>query len=135
MSKYKKGTIITADDNKVNSMLYNRLIAKNLPSFGIEDFSSGRELEKRLNLSIDDSKLILLDNQMSPGKNGLELIKRYSLSDKWKNIPFILCTSDGAEIGREAIENGAYNYLIKPINQSKLIGVIKEALNYHGIGY
>lgn len=131
----KKGNIMVADDDEIIRDFYNKIIAKNFPQFDIEGYRNGGELEKRLQNFPGESRLVLLDNEMFPGKTGLDLIKDYALSDQWKNIPFILCYGGDKGFGKKALEYGAFNYLNKPISIPNFLRNIREALTEQGFDY
>lgn len=72
-------------------------------------------------------QLILTDIRM-PGKNGLELIEIIS-----KEYPEILCVVisgfNDFEYAKSALTYGAIGYLLKPINENELEGVLSKARN------
>jgi len=83
-------------------------------------------LEVALELKPD---LILLDISM-PVMDGIAMLKEIKINDALKNIPVIVLTnySDTQKIA-EAMENGAYGYLIKiNLKSDDLIKNVKSAL-------
>lgn len=129
----KKGNIIIADDQEPIRYLIEEIVAKQFSQFNTESYPSGQSLEERLNKQRGEARLIILDNQMNPGKTGLDLIKDYSSSKNWREVPFILCCSENytmscSELAKRAMEYGAFNYIMKPVSIITLIENIKEAL-------
>lgn len=75
--------------------------------------------------------LIICDFQM-PEMDGIELMKRSQMEEM--NIPFILVTAHGSvEIGVNALESGAYDYITKPINFTELSIMISRVLEQNKI--
>ncbi|MBI4747805.1 MAG: sigma-54-dependent Fis family transcriptional regulator [Acidobacteria bacterium] len=70
--------------------------------------------------------LVLTDLKMG-GMSGLELLKNLSQLDS--SIIVILMTAHGSiDSAKEAIRHGAFDYLEKPLDQVRLLGVISQAL-------
>lgn len=70
--------------------------------------------------------LVLTDLKMG-GMSGLELLKNLSQLDS--SIIVILMTAHGSiDSAKEAIRHGAFDYLEKPLDQIRLLGVISQAL-------
>lgn len=64
--------------------------------------------------------LVISDWNM-PGMNGVDLLKVVRAVEAWKNLPFIMLTTE-SEKSRvmEAILAGASNYIVKPIEANTL---------------
>ena len=109
-----KGNILVADDvDDVRDLVVESL---NLlfPGYEIEQFSNGNLIKRRLEQELETPggvKLLVTDNDMKIGPTGSELIANYA---KRVNFPIILNYGGIEEIGKEAIRNGAYGYLLKP---------------------
>jgi response regulator NasT len=81
--------------------------------------------EARRVMALDSPDIAVLDIRM-PGVTGLELASELS---KDRCIPFIFLTAySEAEIVRQAAENGALGYLVKPVDVSQLAPAIEAAL-------
>jgi DNA-binding response OmpR family regulator len=76
-----------------------------------------------------DFKAIVID-WMMPEMNGIDLLKKIKITEKWKNIPVIMQTSQKDPKSIQAgINAGAYYYLIKPYQTKVLTAIIKSALS------
>jgi len=65
--------------------------------------------------------LVLLDWNM-PKLSGLDFLKKVRAVEKYKTLPIIMVTSKTARANViEAIQNGATDYVTKPINMDLLI--------------
>ena len=64
--------------------------------------------------------LVISDWNM-PGMNGLDLLKVVRAVDGWKNLPFVLLTTESEKSKvMEAILAGASNYIVKPVEANTL---------------
>jgi DNA-binding NtrC family response regulator len=73
-----------------------------------------------------DSDLVITDLRM-PGLSGEDLLKR--ISAETPGIPVIVLTGHGTvETAVEAMRNGAYDFLTKPVNLDRLSLLVKRAL-------
>jgi two-component system, chemotaxis family, chemotaxis protein CheY len=65
-------------------------------------------------------ELVISDWNM-PNVNGIELLKMVRALPEWKNLPFILLTTENEkEKVMEAVQNGVSNYMVKPIEEKVL---------------
>ncbi|TAN42856.1 MAG: sigma-54-dependent Fis family transcriptional regulator [Nitrospirae bacterium] len=72
---------------------------------------------------------LVISDMMMPGIGGMELLGM--VKAKRPEIPFIILTAHGSIEGAvEAIRNGAFDYITKPINEEDLALTIKRALDY-----
>ncbi|MDR1893206.1 MAG: sigma-54 dependent transcriptional regulator [Spirochaetales bacterium] len=70
--------------------------------------------------------LVITDLKM-PGMNGEDLLKK--LNSAYPTLPIIILTGHGTiETAVEAMRNGAYDFLTKPVNLSRLSILINRAL-------
>ena len=118
-------TILIADDESTIRKLNSMIVEREFPDYNIELFEDGKELDERLNQNLEEVCLIVTDNQM-PGMYGLEIIEKYAR--KLKNIPFVLYYGGDEEIGKDAVKNGAYDYVMKG-NYDKLENILGKVLN------
>ena len=71
-------------------------------------------------------QVVVLDVMM-PGIGGIEILQRMKAQNL--QIPVILLTGYGStEQGKEGMELGAFDYLMKPCDLNMLISKIKEAV-------
>lgn len=126
--------ILIVDDNKVNQMIVEKI----LDAAGYTNhasFSSARELfvclqldNERPNVPENPPDLILMDLMM-PGVDGIEACRRLQKSSLFRDIPIIIVTALGDSLKlAEALDAGATDYVMKPINKVELIARIRAAL-------
>ncbi|MFQ6081819.1 MAG: sigma-54-dependent transcriptional regulator [Candidatus Aminicenantia bacterium] len=76
--------------------------------------------------------LLLLSDLFLPGKDGIELLKKAKEIDP--NLPVIMLTAYGTiEKAVEAMKEGAYDFLSKPVDPDYLVLLINRALNQERI--
>ena len=113
--------LIIDDDYSINESLSQILSEAGYKTFTAEDAQKGLEQFDRF-----PPDLIVCDLKL-PGMSGIELLQKVKTADS--NFPFIIITAyDDSNSTIEAIQNGAYDYIEKPIDIEKLKVVIKRAL-------
>jgi twitching motility two-component system response regulator PilH len=69
--------------------------------------------------------LILMDFVM-PGTNGYQATRTISRDEATRQIPIIMCTTKGQETDRIwGMRQGAFDYLVKPLDHAELLSRIK----------
>ncbi|MEK7540962.1 MAG: response regulator [Patescibacteria group bacterium] len=118
--------ILIVEDASEELQLYSDMLKRE--NFETIEAKNGNEgLEVALRSKPD---LILLDILM-PVMDGITMLKELKINDATKNIPVIVLTnySDTQKIA-EAMENGAYGYLVKiDLENGDLVKNIKSALS------
>lgn len=73
---------------------------------------------------IETPDLILMDIVM-PGTSGFQATRMLTRGDQTRNIPVIICTSKSQETDKIwGMRQGAFAYLIKPIDHQQLLAKI-----------
>ena len=121
--------ILFADDDYNERKNIPEFLGMKFPDYDIEVFDDGIPLDERLNQGdLENVCMVITDNQM-PGMSGLEVIERHAKRLIEQNIPMILHYGGDREIGVEAVRNGAYAYVLKPIPLKKFYPIICDALS------
>lgn len=124
--------IIIVDDNVTNQMIIRTILSKE----GYSDLriaSSASELYGMLHLDSECGAeepvdLILLD-MMMPEIDGLEACRRIQSEERYRDVPIIFVTAVGESTKlAEALDAGASDYVMKPINKLELMARIRSAL-------
>ena len=129
MAEDSRNKIIFADDDFFMRRVVEEILVGEFPQFQFEFFEDGTSLERKLNDGISNVRLIVTDNSM-PGIHGSELIRLYSSKLKERKIPMILHYGGHEGIGQEAVRNGAFAYLLKPMGIRLLPEIIVAALSH-----
>ena len=115
-------TILIVDDEKN----YPLILSAVLEDEGYETLTanSGKEALEQLNDS--DVDLVLTDMKM-PSMDGIELLEKIKVIDP--ELPVIMMTAYGTvEKAVEAMQKGAYNYILKPFDNESLVLYVKKAV-------
>ena len=110
---------ICDDENNIRELIGNKVL-KQYPEADIVFFQSGEELL----LSDNHIDILFLDIQMS-GRNGMETARE--LRKKDKNVILIFVTAV-EEYVFQAFDVGAFNYIVKPIDDTKFADVLCRAV-------
>ncbi|KTC65477.1 sensory box histidine kinase/response regulator (plasmid) [Legionella adelaidensis] len=127
--RMEQPTILIAEDNPVNRMLFESLLRENAIIETVED---GAEAVERCNLKRFSA--ILLDIQM-PRTNGFDaakLIRQQSILNK--NTPIMLISANGADLNSERLQKAGVELCIaKPIDEETLLKKLLEVINKNKI--
>lgn len=125
-------SIIIVDDNDTNQLIVKTILNKagyNHLKFASSASALYELLGVHSTFSKDrDTELILMD-MMMPDIDGLEACKVLQSDDRFKDIPIIFVTAEGdSNKMAEALDAGASDYVMKPINRMELLARIRSAL-------
>lgn len=122
-----RDTILYADDEEPIRRMVGKFCSKAFSDYGLELYEDGIPLSSRLEQDVSKVACVVTDNTMK-NMHGLEVIGRYARDSRFENIPFILMYGGKEEIGKKAIEDGAYAFCNKPVNYPELASVIMEGI-------
>jgi CheY-like chemotaxis protein len=117
--------ILIVDDSEMTRRLISTAV-RGLGEFEFEEARDGFEALQKLPSGAFD--LLFVDINM-PNINGLELIDYCKQSEQYSSIPIIIIsTEDSLRDQQKALDLGAADFLMKPIQLDRLIAVIKNTL-------
>jgi two-component system NtrC family response regulator len=122
-------TILIVDDEKN----YPLILSAVLQDVGYETLTanSGMEALEILNHANADVDLVLTDMKM-PVMDGIELLEK--IKDINPHLPVMMMTAYGTvEKAVEAMQKGAYNYILKPFDNEGLIIFVKKAIDMYQV--
>jgi two-component system, sensor histidine kinase and response regulator len=120
----KHQKLLIVDDDHDFLVILQDLLAFHLGHLEIDTATSGTEAWSLIQLNHYDA--VLSDVRM-PDMDGFTLLKR--VSKERPNTPFLLMTAHGdSQLGHEAMAQGAYAYLQKPIDREYLMQCLRRAL-------
>ena len=115
-------TILVVDDEKN----YLRVLSAVLEDEDYEVLTAQGGQEALEILKSSDLDLILTDMKM-PAMNGIELLEKIKVMDP--DLPVIMMTAHGTiDKAVEAMQKGAYSYILKPFDNERLIIYVKKAV-------
>jgi DNA-binding NtrC family response regulator len=119
----KAKLLIVDDDADIVTMLEDRLQASGYHTVVARDGPQALEQVEQ-----ESPHLVLLDLDL-PKLSGLEVLKRLSQSKPAAEIPVVVMTAHGSiQAAVEAMKQGAYDFLTKPLAKDHLLIVIRKAL-------
>ncbi len=122
----RSGTLLIVDDEPDMLSLLQRTIS---PEVNWEILCSTSGTEALDIISRTRVDLLLLDIKM-PGMDGMELLERLKKSGNGPTV--IMMTAYGViELAVESIRKGAYDFLTKPLDNTRLLITLKKAMEYH----
>jgi two-component system NtrC family response regulator len=115
-------TILIVDDEKN----YTLVLSAVLQDEGFETLTANSGPEALEVLVESDVDLVLTDMKM-PGMDGIDLLDRIKAEDA--DLPVIMMTAHGTvEKAVEAMQKGAYNYILKPFDNEQLVLYANKAV-------
>ncbi|MBC7741371.1 MAG: response regulator [Bdellovibrionaceae bacterium] len=124
MNQSQSKNILVLDDNK-NDLLMTKFVIMRM---GCKPILIDKSAQLIATLQAHTISLILLDLDM-PGLSGIEVLKRIKRVPSYKNIPVVMLTghSDALNV-KTAIQLGASDYIVKPIDPMIFEGKIKRLI-------
>jgi two-component system, NtrC family, response regulator len=120
-------TILVVDDEKN----YPPVLRAILKEEGFDAFTANSGKEALEILANTDVDLVLADMKM-PVMDGIELLEQIKRKDP--DLPVIMMTAYGTvEKAVEAMQKGAYNYILKPFDNDRLILYVNKALSMYRV--
>lgn len=117
--------LVVDDEIWVRELLYE--IIKDY--YPVETAENGEQAVQKL--TADDYSVVLLDLRM-PKLSGMELLARMR-KEKISAIPIVITANKDVESAVEAMKLGAYDYVIKPFDNEKVLILIKNALEKYNL--
>ena len=116
-------TILIVDDEKN----YPRILGAVLEDEGYEIFTANSGPEALETLEGTDVDLVLTDMKM-PIMDGIQLLEKIKAKDP--ELPVIMMTAHGTvDKAVEAMQKGAYSYILKPFDNDRLIIYVSKAIS------
>ena len=115
-------TVLIVDDEKNYPLILSAVLADE----GFETLTANSGQEALQILASSDVDLILTDMKM-PTMDGIELLEK--IKERDPDIPVIMMTAHGTvEKAVEAMQKGAYTYILKPFDNDRLVLYTNKAL-------
>ena len=120
-------TVLIVDDEKN----YPPILSAVLEEEGFETLTAYSGEEALSVLKNSDVDLVLTDMKM-PSMDGIELLER--IKEKNPGLPVIMMTAHGTvEKAVEAMQKGAYNYILKPFDNERLVIYVNKAIQMYRV--
>lgn len=116
--------ILMIDDDQSFLKIYAQILQGK--GYDVETALSGSQALRKLKETAYD---MVISDVVMPEMNGIEVLKR--IKAEYPEVLVIMLTGEGTISGAvEAMEEGAYTYLIKPLEIDQLLMNIKRALEF-----
>ncbi|MDR0496159.1 MAG: response regulator [Treponema sp.] len=117
-------TVLVVDDSRImRNIVKNTFTELKIPCQFLEAENGQRAYQILETNKID---LILLDWNM-PEMDGMQFLKKVRTMPDYKELPIIMVTSESAKYNVvEALQNGATDYIVKPIHEKVFKDKISE---------
>jgi two-component system NtrC family response regulator len=120
-------TVLIVDDEKN----YPPILSAVLEEEGFETLTAYSGEEALSVLKNSDVDLVLTDMKM-PSMDGIELLERIKVKEP--GLPVIMMTAHGTvEKAVEAMQKGAYNYILKPFDNERLVIYVNKAIQMYRV--
>ncbi|MCP4106829.1 MAG: sigma-54-dependent Fis family transcriptional regulator [Desulfobacteraceae bacterium] len=120
-------TVLIVDDEKN----YPLVLSAVLEEEGFETMTSNSGREALEILKNSDVDLVLTDMKM-PCMDGIELLE--NIKTGYPELPVIMMTAYGTvEKAVEAMQKGAYSYILKPFDNNSLVIYVKKAIEMYQV--
>lgn len=123
--------ILVVDDSRImRTIVKNSILKYEKENYEFLEASNGLDALDVIKKEYVD--LLLLDWNM-PQLNGVDLVKELRADNRYINLPIIMITSEAAKYNViEAVKAGVNDYLIKPVNDIRLMEKIEQVLQNVG---
>ena len=120
-------TVLIVDDEKNYPLILSAILEEE----GFETFTANSGHNALEILENTDIDLVLTDMKM-PSMDGIELLER--IKDKDQDLPVIMMTAHGTvDKAVEAMQKGAYSYILKPFDNDQLIVYVSKAVGMYRV--
>jgi len=120
-------TILIVDDEKNYPLILSAILEEE----GFETFTANSGRDALEILASTDIDLVLTDMKM-PSMDGIELLEKIKAKDQ--DLPVIMMTAHGTvDKAVEAMQKGAYSYILKPFDNDRLIIYVNKAVGMHRV--
>lgn len=102
-------------------IIVKRIKKRNIEAVGVPDGSKAIELIEK-----DSFDVVVLDVKMPGSKSGIDILKE--IKHRWSMTEVIMLTGHAMlDSARAGMENGAFDYMVKPVDIDELFYKINDA--------
>lgn len=125
MVQRKLNTVIVDDDPGIVRLVKTILRGAFTTELDLHAFTDPLEAQQQINDHCCD--LLISDIQM-PSVNGLDMLVFAKRRNAWTQVIFLTGHSSWSHVN-SAVENGASDFLLKPINREELCDVVQQTID------
>ncbi|MFH1019730.1 MAG: response regulator, partial [Pseudomonadota bacterium] len=117
--------ILLVEDSIVQAEILRRTLVKH--GFAVDHALNGVEGLAKIKAARPD---LVIGDVIMPGMSGFELCRAIRREEDLKDLPVILLTSlSNLEDVLEGLEAGAFNFITKPYDETRLLNIVREQLD------
>jgi len=119
-------TILVVDDSRImRNIVKNTFSTLKIPCQYLEAEDGKKAFQL---LETNNVSLVFLDWNM-PEMDGMEFLKKVRRMPDYRDLPIVMVTSEAAKYSVvEALQNGATDYIVKPVREKIFMEKISELL-------
>jgi len=118
-------SILVVEDNPISS----KILDINLQENGYEVVIANDAFEALTILETKKDISLIITDIMMPKMDGLQFILKIKQDQRFKKLPFIIASAmSNKKIVKKAIEMGCKHFIVKPVQSTQLIKLVKEIL-------
>ncbi len=119
------GRVLLVDDEPLLLVAYRKLLTN--AGWTVETATNGVEAKT---LAREGHFDVIVSDIRMPGMTGVEFLR--AIRERDLDVPVVLLTGDpDVDTAAEAVEYGAFRYLGKPVDTTKLLEVLRRAMQLH----
>ena len=93
---------------------------------------TARDGEEGIEVARSQQPDVILMDVVMPGLNGFQATRRLTRDARTRQIPVIIVSTKGQVTDREwGMRQGAFSYLVKPVDAGSLLEQVRSALTAH----
>lgn len=120
--------LLLVDDDAVDRELFTDAIKLIGKTYKVTEAANGEEALKFLNETTRLPGLVILDLNM-PIKDGRDTLRQIKTNPRFKSLPVCIMSTSSSQFDiRNAYENGANMFLVKPLDFKQLIEMLTAIL-------
>jgi len=118
--------ILVVDDSIIMRNIVKNTFASMKKPFDCFEAENGKQALRLL--EANNITIVFLDWNM-PGMDGMEFLKVVRSMPQYKDLPIVMVTSERGKFSViEALQNGATDYMVKPVNEKVFKEKVQEIL-------
>ena len=121
------GNILIVDDSATVRQMVKRTLA--MSGLDVDEiYEAGNGIEALARLADHHVDVMMVDINM-PTMNGIQLLERIKQSERWKDIPIVIASTEGSQTRIDQLRrDGAFGYVRKPFKPEQVRDVLMPLL-------
>ncbi len=118
--------VLIVDDSPTEQHIFCKLLERH--GYDTVVASDG---EEAIETAVQSRPEVIVMDVVMPGMNGFQATRKLSKNPVTAHIPVVIVSSKGQETDRIwGLRQGAYQYLVKPVEERELLAAVEAALEH-----